>query len=100
MKAPFAIKDKSDPKVDCKITGEVEIDDNGISIRFNGYGTKTERGGQPIYIEYWNGHLRAVVWKDINLGYLPGGPIVIRNLTFANPLIISLEAALEDERCD
>lgn len=68
MKVPFILKDKSDCADGRQITGEVEIDSDGISIRFDGYGTKTAVGdtGEPVYIECWEGELRIVIWPDIN----------------------------------
>lgn len=68
MKIPFTISDKSDRLKGREISGDIEVDDDGISIRFDGYGTKTAIGneGQPIYIEIWDDQLSLRVWDDIN----------------------------------
>jgi hypothetical protein len=51
------------------VVGSLDINDSvGVSIRFDGFSTidSQDNVGAPIYIEYYAGELRVLVWSDIN----------------------------------
>lgn len=57
-------QDKDKPSVHAVIKTNAQ----GIEIQVDGYGTREEADGHgtPIFIEFYEGHLRVVVWNDIN----------------------------------
>lgn len=68
MKRKFKLNDKWPGNKDKFISGEIEIDNDTISARFDGFGTKDTLAdlGHPIFIEYYNGELRLLVYDNIN----------------------------------
>lgn len=71
-----------------KLEGRIKVGSTRIELFINGYGTSSmEPGfGSPIYIEFYQGSLRLLVWDDINQ----------EEPTYE----ISLEGALESKRQD
>lgn len=47
---------------------EIKHGPHGIEINPEGYGDfeSAEGQGSPIFLEYYEGHLRLLVWADIN----------------------------------
>ena len=52
------------------VEAEIEAAGSAIEIRVKGYGTREEADecGTPVVIEFYEGHLRVLVWNDINQG--------------------------------
>lgn len=50
------------------VEGKIRFFLTGIEIFIDGYGTKTMQDGHgsPVYIEFYEGSLRVLVWSDIN----------------------------------
>jgi len=67
------------------VDAKIRVGPNGIEIQFDGYGTREEEDGYgtPVFIEFYDGHLRVVVWDNINEG---------------DPKIIDMEGALCSQR--
>jgi len=66
---------------------QITVNDDGGSLNIfpKGYGDFSSKDGhgQPIFIEFWEGRLRAVAWTNINE---------------QDPVVIDLEAAKETNR--
>lgn len=79
----FSLTEKSPESPMAVISGKIRVDHDGISIQFNGYGTKvaSDSEGEPVYIEMWEGSLRVVIWDNINV---------------EDPIIISLDKSRVD----
>ena len=73
---------------DGEVSGTIEINQLGIFLKFDGYGNcnSEENDGEVIWIEFYEGELRVLVWGDINK----------EDATHR----ISLEGALESKRKD
>ncbi len=74
----------ADPESSATLQVKVTCDDSSISIFPNGYGDcGSEPGyGCPVFLELYQGHLRLIVFQDINE---------------QNPVIIDLENAREEK---
>ena len=70
---------------DHNLQAKVEVTNDGITIGFNGHGTKDTYSGAPVYIEYHDGEVRVHIWTDIN---------------DPNPTTTTLAAARESARID
>lgn len=64
------------------VNGQVEEEEHGLAIKFDGFGDNesAEGHGTPIFIEVHEGKLRVHVWPDINS---------------ADPVTIELDGARE-----
>ena len=60
---PFRLRDDETGQ---ELTGVISNEGNGLSIHIDGYGTKTEAKGFPVYIDLFDGELSVKVWGDIN----------------------------------
>lgn len=64
MLTQYAISDPIAPHQEKTIS--VRMDGIGISIHPEGCGTNECEDCAPIYLEYYNGRFRLIVWDDIN----------------------------------
>jgi hypothetical protein len=67
-KTPFSLKGEGTSKEN-DITGYIDNElGSGIALHFNGYSDccSTDSNGTPIYIEKYEGNLRAIIYADIN----------------------------------
>ena len=86
---PFSIPnlDASIGLVGERLTGRIEIGDQGVDIFIDGYGLREMEpgGGGVIYLEKYNGRASVTIWPDITDG---------------DGTTINLEKAKEDLRED
>ena len=63
----FKLVDQANPKAQ-PATGKIKVDANGIYIAIDGYGecAAEDGAGTPIGLELYAGHVRVLVWADIN----------------------------------
>jgi hypothetical protein len=65
---PFSLFDLGEPS-NSDATGYVDFSStDGLSIRFNGYGDDSgdDHSATPIYIEWYEGDLRVLLYADVN----------------------------------
>lgn len=75
-----------DPETGKTVNGKVVAENYGLEIFIEGYGNYSCESGQgsPLFLEIWDGELRAVLWSNINE---------------EDPThVVSLEKAREDSR--
>ena len=77
----------ADPSFGGRQPIKVVADQRGVSIEAKGYGDccSAEGHGSPVFLELHQGHLRLIVFTNINE---------------QEPKIIDLEAAREDQRIE
>jgi len=63
---PFELADEGNKEA--TVGGKIEINTFGISLIFNGYSdcASIDDEGVPVFVEYYDGKLRALIYADIN----------------------------------
>lgn len=59
---PFVIADSSDGTR--TVRGRIHVGPYGVALTFEGH--EDHNGGEPVYLEIFDGEVRAVLWSDIN----------------------------------